>query len=96
MKSSVTLDAAKARVDNSSMTFTKEEREAIEQAGSVPVTVDGIDCVVLRAKVYDRVRAVLAKDLDRDELRAMLARSAENCDWLHPSMDIYDEYDKHR
>lgn len=78
------------------MTFTKEEREAIEQAGSVAVTVDGIDCVVLRAEVYDRVRAVLTNSLDHDELRAMLARSAENSDWLDPSMDIYDEYDKHR
>ncbi|HJT36438.1 MAG TPA: hypothetical protein VJ783_30730 [Pirellulales bacterium] len=78
------------------MTFTKEELEAIEQAGSVAVTVDGIDCVVLRAEVYDRVRAVLTNSLDHDELRAMLARSAENSEWLDPSMDIYDEYDKHR
>lgn len=78
------------------MTFTKEEREAIEQAGSVAVTIDGLDCVVLRAELYERARAVLANDLSHDELRAMLARSAENSDWLDPSMDLYDDYDKHR
>lgn len=92
MKSGVSLDSAKAGVNNSDMTFTQEERKAIEHAGSVAVTVDGIDCVVLRAEVYDRVRAVLTNSLDHDELRAILARSAENSDWLDPSMDIYDEY----
>lgn len=75
------------------MTFTQEQREAIEQAGSVAVSIDGIDCVVLRADVYDQVRAVLSDDLRHGDLRAMLARSAENSDWLDPSMDIYDDYD---
>lgn len=78
------------------MTFNKEQREAIEQAGSVAVTIDGIECVVLRADVYNQARAVLADDLSHDELRALLARSAENSDWLDPSMDIYDGYDSHR
>lgn len=74
------------------MTLSKEERDAIEQSGSVALTVDGIRCVVLRADVY----SALANDVDHDELRAMLARSAQNGDWLDPSMDIYDDYDKHR
>lgn len=78
------------------MTFTKEQREATERAGSLAVTIDGIECVVLRADLYNQVRAVLADDLTHDELRAMLARSAENSEWLDPSMDIYDDYDQHR
>ena len=78
------------------MTFTKEQREAIERAGSVALTIDGIECVVLRADLYNHVRSVLSDDLTHDELRAMLARSAEHSDWLDPSMDIYDDYDKHR
>ena len=77
------------------MTLTKEEREAIERAGMVAVTIDGIDCVVVRADLYRQVRAVLTNKLHHDELRAMLARSAQNSDWLDPSMDIYDDYDKH-
>jgi hypothetical protein len=78
------------------MTFTREQREAIERAGSIAVTIDGIACVVLRADLYDQVRVVLGDGFSDDELRAMLARSAENSDWLDPSMDIYDEYDKQR
>ena len=78
------------------MTFTKEQREAVERQGAIAITIDGIDCVVLRADLYDQVRAVLPDDLSHDELRAILARSAENSDWLDPSMDIYDDYDKHR
>jgi 20S proteasome alpha/beta subunit len=34
------------------MTFTKEQREAIEQTGSIAVSIEGLDCVVLRADVY--------------------------------------------
>lgn len=78
------------------MTFSKEQREAVERTGSIAVNIDGIDCVVLRADVYDQVGAVLSDDLSHDELRALLARSAENSDWLDRSMDIYDDYDKQR
>lgn len=78
------------------MTFTKEQRESIERNGSVAVNIDGIECVVLRADIYDQVRDVFTDDVSHDELRAMLARSAEGSDWLDPSMDIYDDYEKHR
>ena len=57
------------------------------------VILSGIECVVLRADVYDRIRYVVSDDVvSHDELRAMLARSAEGSDWLDPSMDIYDDY----
>jgi hypothetical protein len=46
--------------------------------------------------VYEKVRTILSDNLTHDELRGMLARSAEASDWLDPAMDIYDEYDKHR
>lgn len=76
--------------------FTKEEREALENAGSVAVTVDGIACIVMRADLYSQMQTLLSNDLSHDELRAMLARSAEKSDWLDPSMDIYDDYENHR
>jgi hypothetical protein len=78
------------------MTFTKEQREAIERKGSASMTIDGIDCVVLRADIYDKLESLWADDLTHEDLRAMLARSAEGSDWLDPAMDIYDEYDEHR
>jgi hypothetical protein len=82
--------------EEAAMTLSKEQREAVETGRMVPLTVDGIDCVLLRADVYDKVRTVLSDDLSHDELRALLARSASASDWLDPSMDVYDEYDKHR
>jgi hypothetical protein len=78
------------------MTFTREQREAVEASGVVPMTIEGIECVVLRADVYDKVRTVLSDGLTHEELRGTLARSAQGSDWLDPAMDIYDEYDKHR
>ena len=78
------------------MTFTKEQREAVETAGFVPMTIDGIECVVLRADLFGKVGTILPDGLTHDELRMMLARSAQGSDWLDPAMDIYDEYDNHR
>jgi hypothetical protein len=78
------------------MTFTKEQRETVEQGGSVPMNIEGIDCVVVRADVYEQVQAVLSNGLTHEELRSMLARSAQGSEWLDPAMDIYDDYDRHR
>ena len=77
------------------MTLTKEQREVVETGGTVPMTIEGIECVVLRADVFQKVRTVLTDGLSHDELRAMLARSAHGSNWLDPAMDVYDEYDKH-
>ena len=44
------------------MTFTKEQREAVETSGTVPMTIDGIPCVVVRADVYDRVKRIVEYD----------------------------------
>ena len=78
------------------MTFTNEQREAVATGASVPMTIDGLDCVVVRADVFAQARTVSLAGLTHDELRELLARSAQGSDWLDPAMDIYDEYDKHR
>lgn len=78
------------------MTFIKEPREAIETAGFVPMTIDGIECIVLRADVYGKIGTHLPDGLSHDKLRLMLARSAQGSDWLDPAMDVYDDYDYHR
>jgi hypothetical protein len=78
------------------MTFTNEQRSAVQTIGTVPMNIDGIECVVVRADVFEKVQNVLSDGLSHDDLRAMLARSTPGSDWLDPAMDIYDEYDKHR
>jgi hypothetical protein len=67
------------------MTFTEEQREALALGAAVPMTIDGIECIVVRADAFSY----------HDELRKVLSRSVEGSDWLHPDMDIY-EYDLHR
>ncbi|MBW3595992.1 MAG: hypothetical protein KY475_01810 [Planctomycetes bacterium] len=76
------------------MTLTSAQRSAIENGEPVRITIDGIDCIVLGADAYDTLGA--AESLTHEELRGMLARSAEGSDWLDPAMDIYDDYDAHR
>ena len=51
---------------------------------------------VMRADVYDRVRQLLYDDSDwtDDELRRMLAQSAEANGWNQPEMNAYDNYDE--
>jgi hypothetical protein len=52
------------------MTFTKEQREAVESVGTVEITIDGIPCVVLRADIYERVKGIVDYDdseMDPDE-----------------------------
>jgi hypothetical protein len=78
------------------MTLTQDQRKAVEAGQNVPLNVDGIDCILVRADVFEKVRNVLSDDLTHEELDAMLAVSAEGSDWMDPAMDIYDEYDKHR
>ena len=54
------------------------------------------DCVVLRADVYDRLKHLLsdAGEWNVQELRRVLARSAEASGWHEPEMDAYDNYDE--
>lgn len=78
------------------MTFTQEQRSAVEVGGNVVMKIDGIDCAVLRADVFEKVREVLAEELSHDDLRATLARSFTSSDWNDPAMDIYNNYDQHK
>ncbi|HEY3963751.1 MAG TPA: hypothetical protein VGM05_04285 [Planctomycetaceae bacterium] len=79
------------------MILTQEQRTIVERGGNVPITLDGIPCIVVREDVFESVRNVIGTELGHDELRALLARSTEGSDWTtDPSMDIYDEYDKQK
>jgi hypothetical protein len=54
--------------------------------------------VLVRADVYDRLRALLVdNDLPSDEeKRRQLAASGERAGWADPEMDVYDNYDENR
>ena len=80
--------------------LTPEQRQQLDEGRAVDVT-DGETAqpyVVLRKDVFDRVRRLLYDDSDAtpDELRGMLARSAEANGRDEPGMDAYDRYDEER
>ena len=48
------------------MTLTNEEHQAIAGIGNVRITVDGIDCFLVRADIFERVRNILSAESSED------------------------------
>ena len=77
------------------MRLSEQQKTALRNGEAVRTRDKDLEFVVMRADVYDRVRQLLYSDTDwtDDELRRMLAKSAETNDWNGPEMDAYDNYD---
>jgi hypothetical protein len=78
------------------MNLTARQISAVQNGEAVRVREEDLECVVLRADVYDRLKHLLYDDGDwsDDQLRRMLAASAEANGWNEPDMDAYDHYDE--
>ncbi len=80
--------------------LTEQQRKALDEGRAVAVTdpETGTPYVVLRQDTYERVRGLLydGGEATADELRAMLAVSAEANGWDEPGMEAYDRYDEER
>ena len=78
------------------MNLTEQQKMAVRSGEAVRVQADDLECVVVRADVYDRVRKSLYSDTDwtDDELRRSLAKSAEANGWNEQRMTDYDNYDE--
>ena len=78
------------------MNLTAGQKWAVRKGEAVRVREDELDCVVLRADVYDRLKHLFYDDGDGtdEELRRLLAKSAEANGWNEPEMDAYDAYDE--
>ena len=73
------------------MELTLEQHEELASGGNVRLNVDGLECVVLRSDIFDRVSKVLGEDWTHDEMRLALARSSEGNGWDEPEMAVYDK-----
>lgn len=82
------------------MMFTSGQRQAVESGGSLRMTIEGIECIVVRADLFEKARTLLTgeltddgltDELTDDGLRAMLAPSYPDS-WDHPEIDIYGDY----
>jgi hypothetical protein len=80
--------------------LTEQQRRRLQDGQAVGVTdpQTGESYVILPRQVYERVVGLLYDDtkVGDDELRLLLARSAEANDWDEPGMEAYDRYDEER
>jgi hypothetical protein len=80
--------------------LTEEQRRQLASGQAVDVTdpQTAAAYVLLRKDVDDRVKRLVYDDSDwsEEDLRLLLARSAEGNGWDEPGMDAYDRYDEER
>jgi len=81
---------------NQSVDLTAEQWSALERGQEVRVTnsTSSLECVVIRADVYDRVKALLP-DFDPKETYPAVDEVVRE-DWSDPIMAEYDDYESRR
>jgi hypothetical protein len=81
-----------------SVILTNEQREALRQGEALRVTdpETQLECIVVRADVYDRVRGLVVDDgqLTEEERLALIRAAGARADWDDPELDVYEEYRK--
>ena len=79
-----------------SLTLNDEHRKALQQGESVSVIETGtqIECIVVRADVFNRIRRLLPDFDPRDAYPALDEVMKE--DWSDLKMTDYDDYESHR
>lgn len=76
--------------------LTPEQQALLQQGDAVPVqeAATRLDCVVLRADVFDQVKALLPSIDPREAYPAL--DEAMRAEWDTPQMADYDDYDSRR
>ena len=80
--------------------LTDEQRQALQAQPDAPVPV--IDeqtatlYVLVRADLYERMKALLEEDFDLSDTYPAQMESAMRAGWADPEMDDYDHYDENR
>jgi hypothetical protein len=73
--------------------LSPEQLESAKQGQPVRLHSDEVDFVVLRADVYERLRALLDKDFAPTDAYPAIDRAFAE-DWNDPKMDDYDRYEE--
>ena len=76
------------------MTLTQEQIKAIQHGDPVRIKSAevGAECVLLRADVYERVRAVLEDGLSMEQVAALVEQNMREDDEQDPLLDSYQKY----
>lgn len=84
------------------MELNEQQQQALDLRSDDPPRVTdprtGECYVLIRAEVYNRLKALLYDDgsPSDEEKRRQLAESGERAGWADPEMDVYDNYDNNR
>jgi hypothetical protein len=63
------------------MTLSHEQLQSLKQGNAIPVREAGIECVLVRADIYERVQGASAGDeWTADELRSLAQRTFADAD----------------
>lgn len=76
------------------MNLNAQQLQAIKDGAAVRVSVPdlGMECVVLRADLYERVETVVDDSIGRDELARLVQFGMREYDDDDPLLDSYQQY----
>ncbi|HJT36005.1 MAG TPA: hypothetical protein VJ783_28540 [Pirellulales bacterium] len=76
------------------MQVTSDQIQAIRQGEPVRIASqeDGLECVVIRADIYDRVSALLDDSLSEADVGLLIERTMHEDDLQDPLLESYQKY----
>ncbi len=69
--------------------LTAPQKEAVFRGEAVPVVIESTECVVVRADVFQRVKAVLDDGLDAEQIGRLVDANMRDDDLADPLLDSY-------
>ena len=75
------------------MKLTDDEKQAVQQGKPVEFREDGVDCVILRADLFERYRRQMSETLASESVTKLIDDAMADIDAGDP---ILDSYQKHR
>lgn len=78
------------------MNLTEEQTRALKEGRPIRLidSETGLECVVLRADIYDRFETALIDDspLTEEEKLWAIREAGKRAGWDDPELDVYEEY----
>lgn len=72
--------------------LTEAEKQAVVRGEAVSVVLESTDCVLVRADVFRRVKAVLEDGLEPEQLGRLIEENMREEDIGDPLLDSYQRY----
>lgn len=74
------------------MKLTETEKQAVLQGQPLEFQADDVNCVVLRADLFERFRGLLSTTLPPEVVTALVDETMADFDAADPLLDTYQQY----